>query len=437
MNILSSSWLVLYDLILLVVIVILSTDASFLSPAAYLRRGRTTVVRTEPPLLVLGAKKMRKKTTMMTNNNEVKKQKLNGNRKIIRGFGGRNNNITISLDQLVTVVDYVTSKTEGSDISTIYTNLLTWIQSNPYSYMSPKFILRPSSLGGGYGGFTNTFIAKDEIIMRIPRDKCCITPNDALNDKRCGVYFRRIREQQLPSYGMILICGYMTLEYLIASQQKQMGLHVQIDNSSSRMPYLTTLPWTQDGMFAQDHVLFWSDEEVHTLLSGSRAYDDALLIRKTVDDAIELLKDFILPIVRRHGSDANVELLLNESFKRTVKGAFVIALSRSFAEEVDDDNPIDDGTTPIVEIENVLLPVIDMLQHSNIPNTILEPYDDCVILRAQRDIEGGEELFHQYRKEDENVIPPHKFFTRYGFIPGVTEPIKDLLISKSRLFFDS
>jgi hypothetical protein len=119
-----------------------------------------------------------------------------------------------------------------------------------------------------------------------------------------------------------------------------------------------------------------------------------------------------------------------------VKGAFVIALSRSFAEEVEYDDPID-GTTPVVEIENVLLPVIDMLQHSNIPNTILEPYDDCVLLRAQRYIEGGEELFHQYREEDEKVIPPHKFFTRYGFIPGVTVPILDLLKSKSCIFFDS
>jgi hypothetical protein len=354
-----------------------------------------------------------------------------------RGFGRRNMNVTLTQDTLVDVDDIT-----YSDMNIIYNNLLYWIQSNPYSYISTKFILRPSTLGGGYGGFTNTFIAKDEIIMRIPRDMCCITPSDALNDKRCGLNFRRIREQQLPSYGMILLCGYMTLEYLIASQQKQMGLHVQIDNDSTscRMPYLTTLPWTQDGMFAQDHVLFWSDEEVNTLLSGSKAYDDALLIRKTVDDAIELLKDFILPIVRRNGlsasEDANVELLLNESFKRTVKGAFVIALSRSFAEEVEYDDPID-GTTPVVEIENVLLPVIDMLQHSNIPNTILEPYDDCVLLRAQRDIEGGEELFHQYREEDEKVIPPHKFFTRYGFIPGVTVPILDLLKSKSCIFFDS
>jgi len=33
---------------------------------------------------------------------------------------------------------------------------------------------------------------------------------------------------------------------------------------------------------AQEHVLFWEDEDVEALLKGSLAYDDAIEIRSTV-----------------------------------------------------------------------------------------------------------------------------------------------------------
>ena len=131
-----------------------------------------------------------------------------------------------------------------------------------------------------------------------------------------------------------------------------------------------------------------------------------------------------------HGNaldDAPVNNKVN--YEEAMKGAFVIALSRSFAEEVE----LDDGT---IEIENVLLPLIDILQHSNTPNTYLESYDDYIQVHAAREINVGEELFHQYQAEDDNVIPPYKFFTRYGFIPGIREPIRDLLKRRSGLFFD-
>jgi len=159
------------------------------------------------------------------------------------------------------------------------------------------------------------------------------------------------------------------------------------------------------------------------------------------------MKDFVVPTdrdvmaaSRRCDQDGNEEIdpaaesAPDEGLDRAVRGAFVIALSRSFAEEVEHDDI--DGTT-VVEVENVLLPLIDILQHSNVPNTILEPYDDYVLLRAGRDLGAGEELFHRYREENDDVIPPHKFFTRYGFVPGVKEPVAELLKRRSHLFFDS
>ena len=216
------------------------------------------------------------------------------------------------------------------------------------------------------------------------------------------------------------------------------------------MPYLRSLPWDRRG---QDHVLYWSDEEVRELLGGSRAYDDAILIRRTVDDAVVLLRDILTPIIRNidvaevrsslgDGSDrddtddddAHDDSSPEAVLDGAIRGAFVVALTRSFAEEVEYENA--DGTTK-VEVENVLLPLIDILQHSNNPNTILEPYDDCVLLRARRDVCVGEELFHRYQEENDDVIPPHKFFTRYGFVPGVRAPIEELLRSRSPFFFYS
>ena len=60
------------------------------------------------------------------------------------------------------------------------------------------------------------------------------------------------------------------------------------DNSEMRRlskikfaPYLRTLPWAR-GVNAQEHMLFWEDGDVDSLLKGSLAYDDAVETRSTV-----------------------------------------------------------------------------------------------------------------------------------------------------------
>lgn len=45
--------------------------------------------------------------------------------------------------------------------------------------------------------------------------------------------------------------------------------------------YLESLPW-KAGVNGQDHVLFWSEEDVEELLVGSLAYEDAVEIRNSV-----------------------------------------------------------------------------------------------------------------------------------------------------------
>ena len=338
--------------------------------------------------------------------------------------------------------------------SPIHAHLIQWLSSHCNTRISSKFSIRQSSLGGGYGGFANTAISQHELILQIPR-QLCVTQDDVLNDPSCGHVFQSIKNQRISSWGMILLAGWIAKEYVIAQREflspssnmddATIGTDIRIKHN----PYLQSLPWTKGGSFSQDHVLFWSNEEVETLLGGSKAYEDAMLIRNTVDDAIQRLVDDMVPILIHDDRLANMsggddqkilfaspnddnEANIRERYSHAVKGAFVIALSRSFAEEVESDD--DDGKT-LIETENVLLPLIDILQHSNTPNTVLESYDDYILLRARRDIALDEELYHQYQEERDDVIPPHKFFTRYGFIAGVKEPIAELLKRKSDLFF--
>lgn len=303
----------------------------------------------------------------------------------------------------------VTSRPNSS--SSVHADLVSWLNENPSTFISPKFCVERSKLGG-YGGFANSPIQKNELLLRIPRE-CCVTYEDALFDPECGEAFQSIKKERVSSWGMVLIAGWIAKEFLLANENA----------STKHLPYMKSLPWTREPGL-QDHILFWSDEEVETLLGGSLAHEDALLIRKTVDSTTKILRDFVVPVIQEargnphdryvHSTnDENDAAGLSEILEQAVKGAFVIALSRSFAEEVESDNGA-------IEVENLLLPLIDILQHSNTPNTVLEPYEDYILLRARCTVKTGEELFHQYQEENDDVIPPHKFFTRYGFIPGRT-----------------
>ena len=295
--------------------------------------------------------------------------------------------------------------------SPTHATLIQWLQEHETTYISPKFTIKQSQLGG-YGGFCSTSgFADGELIFRIPRE-CCVTQHDALTDKSCGEIFQMAKIKRVPSYQMLLLSGFIAKEYLLSKGIKD-------KTTIKHWPYLQSIPWIQNQL-GQDHVIFWSQEEVDSLLGESLAYNDALMIRTTVDSAIRLMKDVIHPIVQ----DAD-----DDEIEEAVKGAYVICLSRSFAEEVESD----DGTR--VEMENALLPLVDVLQHSNIPNTSLESYDDYILLRARGDISADEELFHCYQEERDDVIPKHKFFTRYGFIPGVRTPVVELLENKSSVFF--
>ena len=86
--------------------------------------------------------------------------------------------------------------------------------------------------------------------------------------------------------------------------------------------------------------------------------------------------------------------------------------------------------------EDRLEPVLDMLQHSNTPNISHKFAEDGSIeVTAKDGIQTGDELFNQYKGEEDKAMPYHKFFTRFGFAPGVTEPVANLIAERSTIFF--
>jgi hypothetical protein len=61
--------------------------------------------------------------------------------------------------------------------------------------------------------------------------------------------------------------------------------------------------------------------------------------------------------------------------------------------------------------------------------------DGTVEVRARCKIEADTELLNQYRSEEEESMPYSRFFTRFGFVPGVLEPMENLLQDRSSIFY--
>jgi len=310
--------------------------------------------------------------------------------------------------------------------------------------------------------FANGDIPEGELILRIPRE-CCVTLGDALNDVDCGPDFRTLLDRAGPGADTVIVAGYLAKEHLLLKEYdrrrrlRRAGEKNADDDDDSETrgsgeikfaPYLRTLPWER-GVNAQEHVLFWEDEDVDSLLKGSLAYDDAVETRSAVKYAAKILNGIIGPVVRKARGEEDEpeedggfvfpwqsrgeekpadggEIL--DGLEEAVRGAFVISLSRAFAEP----SGAGDGGE-----EDRLEPIFDMMQHSDAPNVRHKFSEDGSIdvTAGGGGVESGEELFNRYRGEEDANMPYHKFFTRFGFVPGVTEPVATLIAERSTIFF--
>lgn len=116
----------------------------------------------------------------------------------------------------------------------------------------------------------------------------------------------------------------------------------------------------------------------------------------------------------KEGSDLN-------DINDAIRGAFVTILSRSFYDDTRDENE-----------RALLIPLLDMLQHtSDSANAQYFTNGDNIELRAKWPMNEKTELMISYSYINE----PWNFFTRYGFVPGQTKSVKEMLKEKDPVFF--
>jgi hypothetical protein len=103
---------------------------------------------------------------------------------------------------------------------------------------------------------------------------------------------RKLRREAGPGSDTVCIAAYIAKQYLVLQEYKSQVELVEegslMDGAAKRRlenvkfkEYLESLPW-KAGVNGQDHVLFWSEEDVEELLVGSLAYEDAVEIRNSV-----------------------------------------------------------------------------------------------------------------------------------------------------------
>jgi hypothetical protein len=261
----------------------------------------------------------------------------------------------------------------------------------------------------------------------------------------------------------VVLAGFLARERLqsLESRKQQVDTNNNDDDvivkDSLYGPYLDTLPWER-GINNQEHTLYWSDEQAETMLPGTMCFYEIMALREEVSVAIRVMNGVIGSTVREWrneikpksfqwpwealaaAAEAPDPKILVQGLPEVVKGAFVSLLTRSFLEE-DHDNYEEedyDDDDDMSDTKEKLVPLLDILQHSEDPNICHSMNKDtgAVQVTARRPLQAGEELWNQYRSELEESMPYHRFFTRYGFVPGITdETMEQLLKEKSSIFF--
>lgn len=314
-----------------------------------------------------------------------------------------------------------------------YGKLLNWLDDSfPNSYVNPNVKIAPSEFGG-HGCFAVEDIAEGDLLFSIPRE-ACITSTVVLGDDDTGKAFQTLIKNAGPGSFTVSLAGFLAKEYLcyIEGQDVLFG------------PYLATLPWKRN-INGQEHVLFWSEDEVEEFLTDSLCYNECVDLRSEVRVARKILNSVVGPsILKARGEYEEEKPLIPfleftkpppqtpkepvSGLGRALTGAFVILLTRAFDDEFD----------TLIEGEDAerLIPILDMLNHNAEPSVTYKTNDEgAVEVKARCDIKKGDEIYNRYREEEELNMPYHRFFSRFGFVPGITEPMKNLLQDKSSIFF--
>jgi len=326
-----------------------------------------------------------------------------------------------------------TDRRPKSSTAESYGKLLGWLDDTfPNSFVNPSVKIAPSIMGG-HGAFATEEIAEGDLLFSIPRE-ACITSSIVLNDEDTGKAFQTLIKKAGPGSFTVSLAGFLAKEYLSYIEGKDVLFG----------PYLATLPWKRN-INGQEHILFWTEDEVQEYLEDSLCYRESVGLRSEVKLARRILNSVIGPTILKARGEWEEEkpLIPFLSFTkpppapikdpvsglgRAVTGAFVILLTRAFDDEFDSEIDGEDA--------ELLIPVLDMLNHNAEPSVTYRTNDEGTVeVKARRSIAAGEEIYNRYREEEEMNMPYHRFFSRFGFVPGIQEPVKNLLKDQSSIFF--
>ena len=158
---------------------------------------------------------------------------------------------------------------------TLATNpLLSWLRTVPEAFVHPAIQIEKSKVGDGLGCFVSDTVEEDELLFSIPTS-VCISFKDAVMDDECGETFKELVEKAGSGGKTVATAGYLAKQFLTLEHQ---GMD-KYDGPYAA--YLKSLPF-ELGKNEQDHVLWWSKQDIETLLKGSLAYKDAIGIREEV-----------------------------------------------------------------------------------------------------------------------------------------------------------
>lgn len=326
--------------------------------------------------------------------------------------------------------------------------LLEWILKEPDpATISPLIKIGPSTVGGGDGLFiqssssSNVAVKKGMNIMVIPKSKT-ISLDTIFQDPELGevfYYYLKFKDEGGSASGssgtyylkMAIFAAYLAKEKL--KVKFDISNNDSSSSSSKWEHFLNVFPWDESD-HGQEHILWWDTQDIETLLSESlNTYKAAKFVKQTVESLIVDIRDQILlhesykllwdpdNKINLSKDDDSSSFVVVEEVTSIMRSAFVSVISRGFKDQDFDCNK--------------LSPFLDLTQHASEEEYNLHTYTDentgDMIVKALRDIENGEELFINYS----STLEPYQFFIVYGFVPGQTTSIINMLESRHSAFF--
>ena len=206
----------------------------------------------------------------------------------------------------------------------------------------------------------------------------------------------------------ILAGAVAHLHLMKLRRRQQMGVE---DNSTVDDPidlFLDVLPMLptenpDDDHPFPSHVLFWTDEQIEKLLSGTLALTKARFMRAQAGEVVGLLSTAFL---QEHCRTMSVSEIT--AAKDAMVSAFACVASRTFEGL---------NATDVTSSGSLMIPFVDLLNHMpaddrNVRHAV-DDDRDAAILVSDREIEAGEEITINYGERQ-----AWDWGTKYGFVPS-------------------